>query len=133
MNKVILIGNLGKDPESRSTPSGTSVTTFSMATNMKWRGKDGEQKEDVQWHNIVCWKGIADVAARYLSKGSKVCVEGRLATRSWEDRNTGEKKYRTEIVCERLEMLGGGSGDGNGGRPSDPPDDEYNEDDDIPF
>ncbi len=142
VNKVILVGNLGRDPEVRSTPSGQSVATFSLATNRKWRDKDGNRQEQTEWHNIVCWGRQAEIAGQYLTKGRQVFVEGRLQTRSWEDKQSGEKKYKTEVICDNFQMLGQRSdfedrsapppyeppgGTGGGGGSSEP------EDDDIPF
>ncbi|MEM7480240.1 MAG: single-stranded DNA-binding protein [Acidobacteriota bacterium] len=121
VNKVILVGNLGRDPEVRQTPSGQSVATFSLATNRRWNDRDGNRQEQTEWHNIVCWGKQAEIAGRYLQKGKQIYVEGRLQTRSWDDKQTGEKKYRTEIVCDNFQMLGqrgdsgGGGGYGGGG------------------
>jgi single-strand DNA-binding protein len=148
LNKVMLIGNLGRDPEVRSTPSGQPVASFTLATNRKWKDKNGQRQEQTEWHNIVCWGRQAEVAGQYLTKGKQIYVEGRLQTRSWEDKQSGEKKYRTEIVCDNFQMLGQrGGGDyegGRGGHPADGPSFEEGgpssgggmgeaEDDDIPF
>jgi len=111
LNKVILIGNLGKDPEVRSLPSGQPVATWTMATSRRWRDKNGQKQEQTEWHQIVCFGKQAEIAGQYLQKGKQVCVEGRIQTRSWDDRNTGEKKYRTEIVCDNFQMLGQRGGD----------------------
>jgi single-strand DNA-binding protein len=105
LNKVMLIGNLGKDPELKYTPSGQAVATFSLATTRKWRDKDGNDKEDTQWHNIKVWGRTAEVANQYLKKGRQVFIEGRLETRQYEQ--DGQKKYFTEVVCEQMVMLGG--------------------------
>lgn len=121
VNKVILLGNLGRDPEVRQTPSGQTVASFSIATSRKWRDRDGNRQEQTEWHNIVVWGRQAEVAGQYLTKGKQIFLEGRLQTRSWDDRNSGEKRYRTEIVCENFQMLGsrgdsgGGGGYGGGG------------------
>lgn len=115
VNKVILIGNLGKDPEVRSTPGGQPVASFSIATSRRWRDKNNQKQEQTEWHNIVVWGKLAEVVGKYLVKGKQVYIEGRLQTRSWDDRNTGEKKFRTEVVCENLQMLGKGDGGGGGG------------------
>ncbi len=105
INKVILVGRLGRDPESRVTPSGAKVTTFTIATNRRWRdGSTGEQREHTEWHRIVCWQRLAEIAAQYLRKGSLVYIEGRLQTRNWTDQN-GVNRYTTEIVCENMQML----------------------------
>jgi single-strand DNA-binding protein len=114
VNKVILVGNLGRDPERRSTPSGQQVATFSVATSRRWRDRDGNRQEQTEWHNVVVWGRQAEVAGEYLKKGRQIYVEGRLQTRSWDDKNTGEKKYRTEVICENFQMLGQ-RGDGGGG------------------
>jgi single-strand DNA-binding protein len=114
VNKVILIGTLGKDPELKYTPQGTAVTKFSMATNESFKDKQsGEWKERTDWHNIVCWQRTAEVAAEYLKKGRQVYIEGRLSTRSWDDKETGQKKYMTEVVCNDLVLLGGKGGGGS--------------------
>jgi len=115
VNKVFLLGNLGRDPEVRSTSSGQPVANFSMATSRRWRDKSGQLQEQTEWHNIVCFGRQAEVAGRYLNKGKQVFVEGRIQTSSWDDRNTGEKRYRTEIICENFQMLGGAGGGGGGG------------------
>jgi len=113
VNKVILVGNLGRDPERRSTPSGQQVATFSVATNRKWRDRDGNRQEKTEWHNVVVWGRQAEVAGEYLKKGRQIYLEGRIETRSWDDKQSGEKKYRTEIICENFQMLGQ-RGDGGG-------------------
>ncbi len=141
VNKVILVGNLGRDPELRSTPSGQQVASFSLATNRRWKDRDGNRQEQTEWHDIVCWGRQAEVAGQYLTKGKQIYVEGRLQTRSWEDRQSGEKKYRTEVICENFQMLGSRGGfDGGGGRqsgssqgPSQEPPPAAPDDDDIPF
>ena len=106
VNKVILVGNLGRDPERRSTPSGQQVATFSVATSRRWRDRDGNRQEQTEWHNVVCWGRQAEIAGEYLRKGKQVYVEGRLQTRSWDDKQTGEKRYRTEVICDNFQMLG---------------------------
>ena len=115
VNKVILIGNLGKDPELKYTPSGTAVAKFSLATNERYKDKDGNWQDRTEWHNITAWARTAEIAGEYLKKGRTVYIEGRLRTDSWEDKNTHEKKYRTEIVVENLVLLGGGRGEGEEG------------------
>jgi single-strand DNA-binding protein len=114
-NKAFLLGNLGRDPEVRSLPSGQPVANFPMATSRKWRDRDGNQQEQTEWHQIVCFGRLAEIAGQYLTKGKQVFVEGRIQTRSWDDRNTGEKKYRTEVVADNFQMLGGPGGSGGGG------------------
>jgi len=104
LNKVMLIGNLTRDPEMRMTPSGQSVSTFSVATNRKWKGNDGETKDDAQFHEIVIWGKLAEIAEQYLSKGKKIYIEGRLQTRNWEGQD-GVKRNKTEIVATDLIML----------------------------
>ncbi len=115
VNKVILIGNLGKDPEVKYTPNGTAVAKFSLATNERYKDKEGNWQDRTEWHNITAWQRTAEIAGEYLKKGRTVYIEGRLRTDSWEDKNTHEKKYRTEIVVENLVLLGGGRGEGDEG------------------
>jgi single-strand DNA-binding protein len=110
LNKVMLIGNLGKDPELRYTTSGTAVATFSLATNESWKDADGNMQERTEWHNIVAWKKLAEICGEWLKKGKKVYIEGRIQTRSYDDKNTGNKKYITEIVAEDMIMLDGKGG-----------------------
>jgi single-strand DNA-binding protein len=105
LNKVMLIGNLGKDPELRYTTSGVAVATFSLATNESWKDQDGNTQERTEWHNIVAWKKLAEICGEWLKKGKKVYIEGRIQTRSYDDKNTGAKKYITEIVAENMIML----------------------------
>jgi single-strand DNA-binding protein len=107
VNKVILVGNLGKDPEVKYTPNGTAVAKFSVATNERFKDKAGEWQDRTEWHNIVAWQRLAEIIGEYIKKGSKVYIEGRLQTSSWEDKQSGEKKYRTEIIAQDLVMLGG--------------------------
>jgi len=115
VNKVILIGNLGKDPEVKYTPSGTPVAKFSLATNERYKDKGGEWQDRTEWHNIVAWQRLAEIVGEYVKKGSKIYIEGRLTTSSWEDKQSGEKKYRTEIVAQDLVLLSGrGEGEGGG-------------------
>ncbi len=123
VNKVILIGNLGRDPEVRSTPSGQPVASFTLATSRRWKDKNGQRQEQTEWHQIVVWGKQAEIAGQYLTKGKQIFLEGRLQTRSWDDRQTGEKRYRTEVVCENFQMLGSRGGGGGGGdfEPGGPP------------
>jgi len=107
VNKVILIGNLGKDPEVKYTPSGVPVAKVTLATNERYKDKDGEWKERAEWHNVVLWQRLAEITGEYLSKGSKVYVEGRLQTGSWEVKQTRQKRYMTEIVASDLVLLDG--------------------------
>jgi single-strand DNA-binding protein len=150
LNKVMLIGNLGKDPEVRYTASGTAVASFSLATTDRIKNKNGEWEDKTEWHNITLWARLAEIAGEYLSKGKTVYIEGRLQTRKWQDRD-GKDRWTTEIVGEKMQMLsgkgeGGSGGGGGGGRSSARQADEggynsgpsydepaFNPDDDIPF
>jgi len=138
VNKVILIGRLGKDPEMRFTPSGKAVTNFTIATNEYWMDQSGEKQERTEWHRIVTWGKLAENSAKLLAKGKHVYVEGRIQTRSWDDKD-GNKRYTTEIVANNMQILGPmesgsrgmsddsqdlGAGDGAPGSP---------EFDDVPF
>jgi single-strand DNA-binding protein len=114
VNKVILIGNLGKDPEVKYTPSGTPVAKIALATNERFKDKNGEWQDRTEWHNVVLWQRLAEIAGEYLKKGGKVYIEGRLQTRSWDDKQTNQKKYMTEVVASDLVLLGG-RGEGGGG------------------
>lgn len=112
LNKVLLIGNLGCDPEMRYTPSGRPVTSFSMSTSRSWTSPEGERREETEWFNIVAWGNLAEICKQYLAKGHQVYIEGRLQTRGWED-ETGKKHFRTEVVASEMIMLGdrrGGEG-----------------------
>ena len=112
LNKAILIGNLTRDPELRSLPSGIKVCTFSLATNRVWKDKNGARQESADYHNIVVFGRQAETVAQYMKKGSSILVEGRMQTRSWDDKTSGEKKYRTEIVADRTQFgpKGGSAG-----------------------
>lgn len=115
LNKVMIIGNVVRDPEMRSTPGGQNVSSFSIATNLVWKDQSGQKQEKAEFHNIVAWRRLAEISSQYLKKGSKIYVEGRLQTRSWDDPN-GVKRYRTEIIAENMIMLdriGGGAPAGN--------------------
>ncbi|MFC1891537.1 single-stranded DNA-binding protein [Thermodesulfobacteriota bacterium] len=105
VNKVIVLGNLGAEPEIRYTPSGTAVANFTLATTEQWKGKDGEKNEKTEWHRIVAWARLGEICGEYLHKGSSVYIEGRLQTRAWDDRD-GNKRYTTEIVAQNMQMLG---------------------------
>jgi single-strand DNA-binding protein len=116
LNRVQLIGHLGKDPEIKYTPQGTAVAKVTIATNERFKDKSGEWQDRTEWHNVVLWQRLAEIAGEYLKKGRQVFVEGRLQTRSWDDKQTGQKKYMTEIVANDLILLGGGGrGEGGGG------------------
>ena len=141
VNKVILVGNVGADPEVKYTPSGIPVGKFSLATNERFKNKSGEWQDRTEWHNIVAWQRLAEIVGEYVSKGSKVYIEGKLQTSSWEDRQSGEKKHRTEIVARDIVLLGSRE---NGNSKSEPatsgeqhePDDAGSggiTDEDIPF
>jgi single-strand DNA-binding protein len=106
VNKVILLGNLGKDPEVRSLEGGAKVAKFPLATSESYKDKAGNRIEQTEWHNVVVWRGLADIAERYLRKGNSVYVEGKIRTRSWDDKD-GNKKYITEIVADNLTLVGG--------------------------
>jgi single-strand DNA-binding protein len=148
INKVILVGNLGADPETRYMPSGGAVTNLSIATSESWKDKQtGEQKERTEWHKVAMFNRLAEIAAEYLRKGSQVYIEGKLRTRKWQDKD-GNDRYTTEIIADEMQMLGGrgggggmggGMGSGSGGASQDaggsssrpPAPDDF--DDDIPF
>ncbi|MBE0598819.1 MAG: single-stranded DNA-binding protein [Desulfuromonadales bacterium] len=152
VNKVILVGNLGKDPELRYTPSGAAVATFSLATSERFKDKSGQMQEKTEWHNIVCWRQLAEICGKYLHKGKQVYIEGRIQTRSYDDKE-GNKRYMTEIVADQMQMLGR-AGEEGGQQPREPrqgreapaaaarqstpayedfADPPFNPDDDIPF
>ena len=149
INKVIIVGNLGGDPETRYMPSGAAVTNLTVATNESWKDKQtGEQKERTEWHKVAMFNRLAEIAAEYLRKGSQVYIEGKLRTRKWQDQN-GQDRWTTEIIADEMQMLGGrGAGGGGGGgsfgggqqgggqqgggnAPPQPGPDDF--DDDIPF
>ncbi|HUI31328.1 MAG TPA: single-stranded DNA-binding protein [Candidatus Acidoferrales bacterium] len=133
VNKVTLIGNLGKDPELRYAPSGSAVASFSLATSEQWKDQEGNPQERTSWHNIIVWGKLAEIAAEYLKKGHKVYVEGRVQYRDYETKD-GNKRYVTEIVVNDLVMLGGQrqQGQGEEGAPGAPPA-VSEEKDDLPF
>jgi single-strand DNA-binding protein len=114
INKVILIGNLGADPEIRYTQDGTPSASFTVATTEKWKGKDGQMQEQTEWHKITAWRRLAEICGEYLSKGSRVYIEGRLQTRKWKDKE-GNDRYTTEIVAREMKMLSPRTGGGGGG------------------
>src|SRR5262245_40497303 len=147
INKVILVGNLGKDPETRYMPSGSAVTNLRIATTESWKDKTtGEQTERTEWHAVAMFGRLAEIAAEYLRKGSQVYIEGKLRTRKWQDKTSGQDRYTTEIIADEMQMLGskgGGAGAGSGAparqsavadADSGPPSGGGGEfDDDIPF
>ena len=119
VNKVFLLGNVGKDPEIRATAGGMQVASFSLATAERAKGQDGQWTDKTEWHNIVCFQRTAEVVRDYVKKGSQVLIEGKIQTRSWDDKASGEKKYKTEILCNELTLLGGkGGGSSEGGSSS---------------
>ncbi len=147
VNKVIIVGNLGQDPETRYMPSGAAVTNFTVATNESWKDKQtGEQKERTEWHRVAMFNRLAEIAAEYLRKGSQVYIEGKLRTRKWQGQD-GQDRYTTEIIADEMQMLGGRGGGGGsssygggssqagggsrGGASTPSSDGEF--DDDIPF
>ncbi|MBM3263222.1 MAG: single-stranded DNA-binding protein [candidate division Zixibacteria bacterium] len=133
VNKVILIGNLGADPEVRYTPAGRAVTTFRIATSRQWTSKDGERHEETEWHRIVTWDKLAETCGKFLKKGMPVYIDGRLQTRSWEDQS-GVKRYATEIIAFEMKMLSSRQDAESGS--SAPPDElpsTFEADDDLPF
>ena len=138
LNKVILIGNLGQDPEARFTPQGTAVTNLSLATNEAWKDQNGEMQDRTEWHRVVLYGRPAETAAEYMKKGQMVYVEGRLNTREWEDKNQIKRKT-TEIRCDNFTMLGRRSDNQSGGAPSTgamntvPTPSTSTDDDDLPF
>lgn len=119
LNKAMLIGNIVNDPEMRTTPNGQNVTSFRVATNRRWKNQStGEYQEDSQFHSIVAWGKLAEICSQYMGKGMKVYIEGRISTRSWDDAQTGQKRYMTELIAENAIMLGrkdqgAGAGAGN--------------------
>ena len=136
LNKVMIIGNLGKDPEMRYMPNGKPVTNFSVAVGRRWNTPDGEAREETEWFNVVMFEKLAEISNQYLTKGQKVYIEGRLQTRSW-DGNDGQKHYRTEVVANQMIMLSpkgaapGGRADFEGGFTSEPV--AQTAGDDLPF
>jgi len=147
VNKVILVGNLGKDPELRYTASGTAVCNFSLATTESYKDRDGNKQEKTEWHNIVVWRQLAEICGKYLTKGKQIYIEGKLQTRKWEDRD-GNSRYTTEIVADQMQMLGRAGDDNNAGPRREPRQEpsmdqsapqnnydnvQFNPDDDIPF
>ena len=120
VNKAILIGNLGGDPEVRYTQSGSAVANFTVATTEKWKDQQGQQQEKTEWHRIVAFARLGEICGEYLSKGSKVYVEGRIQTRDWTDKE-GVKRYTTEIVAREMKMLGGKQDNSDGGQESQEP------------
>lgn len=152
VNKVILVGRLGKDPEIRSTPGGTSVARFTIATDERFTDRNGEKQERTEWHNIVAWSKLAEICGQYLKKGKLVYIEGSIRTDSWDDKESGQKRYKTEIIANTMQMLdrrgdeGGGGGYSGGGSydrssssqprntgKSAPPPSDMEDDEEVPF
>ena len=115
VNKVLLLGNVGKDPEIRATAGGMTVATFSLATADRQKDQQGNWADKTEWHNLVCFQRTAEVVRDYVKKGTQLFIEGKIQTRSWDDKESGQKKYRTEILVNELTLLGGGPGRGEGG------------------
>ena len=136
VNKVTILGRLGKDPELKYTPSGVAVCTFSVATSESWTDKDGKKQEKTQWHNIVVWQKLAEIANQYLAKGSQVYLEGKIETRSYEAKD-GDKRYITEIIANNIQFIGSraekSGGQAGAPAPSEQPNDASFAADDIPF
>ncbi|MAK55457.1 MAG: single-stranded DNA-binding protein [Pusillimonas sp.] len=108
VNKVILVGNLGRDPEVRYSPDGVAICNISLATTSQWKDRNsGEKREETEWHRVVFYNRLAEIAGEYLKKGRGVYVEGRIKTRKWQDKETGQDRYSTEIIAEQMQMLGG--------------------------
>ncbi|MFH1686959.1 MAG: single-stranded DNA-binding protein [bacterium] len=140
VNKVILVGRLGKDPDLKYTAGGSAVANFTLATDRSWKGQDGQSQKETTWHNIVVWGRQAEVIKEYLSKGRQVYIEGRIANRSYDDKE-GNKKYISEVVVEQFRFLGDRGDSGGGSRSDAPPSDvppppppaDTGDDDDLPF
>jgi single-strand DNA-binding protein len=140
INKVILVGRLGKDPEIRSTPNGNNVAKFTIATDERYTDKAGEKQERTEWHNITAWGKLAEICGQYLRKGKLVYIEGSIRTDSWDDKESGQKRYRTEIVANTMKMLDRKGDENSGGgqyagaaRKSSGTATQVEEDDDVPF
>ncbi len=118
VNKVFLLGNVGKDPEIRTTPNGMTVATFSLATAERAKDAQGNWADKTEWHNLVAFQRTAEIVRDYVKKGTQIFVEGKIQTRSWDDKESGQKKYRTEILVNELSLLGGGAGRSEGGSSS---------------
>ncbi|MCX6720910.1 MAG: single-stranded DNA-binding protein [Candidatus Staskawiczbacteria bacterium] len=118
LNKIFVLGNVTREPEVRTMPNGGQVTNFGVATNRFYTSSSGEKKSEAEFHNVVCFGKLADISARYLNKGSLVLIEGRIQTRSWDDKSTGAKRWKTEIIAETLQLGPKGTGDGASPRPA---------------
>jgi single-strand DNA-binding protein len=131
LNKVLLIGNVGKDPEIRYTPAGVPVAQFSLATNETWRDKEGQLQESTEWHTIVAWRNLAELAERHIQRGTRLFVEGRIRSRSYED-SSGTKRYVFEIIADSIILLDGRKEQGTSSPPDSPPE-SGSSGDDVPF
>ncbi|MCX8050667.1 MAG: single-stranded DNA-binding protein [Chlorobi bacterium] len=131
LNKVLLIGNVGKDPEIRYTPAGVPVAQFSLATNETWRDKEGQLQESTEWHTIVAWRNLAELAERHIQRGTRLFVEGRIRSRSYED-SSGTKRYVFEIIADSIILLDGRKEQGTSSPPDTPPE-SSSSGDDVPF
>lgn len=134
INKVILIGNLGADPEVRYTQDGTAAASFTVATTERWKGKDGQMQEQTEWHRVTAWRRLAEICGEYLAKGSRVYIEGKLQTRKWQDQQ-GNDRFTTEIIAREMKILSGGKGksDSGSGGHGDGYRQSTNTGDDVPF
>lgn len=132
VNKVILVGNLGRDAELKYTPAGVAVSNLSLATTDTWRGKDGQKQERTEWHRVTLWGKTAESVQPYLTKGKQVYIEGRLQTRSWEDKD-GNKKFSTEVSADRVTLLGSGGGAASRREPDEDAPSDIIGDEEIPF
>ena len=137
VNKVILVGNVGKDPEVKYSPSGTPVAKFSLATNERFKDRNEQWQDRTEWHNIVAWQRLAEIVGEFVAKGSKIYIEGKLQTSCWEDRQSGEREYRTEIIAREIVLLGtrvnGANQEPCDREKQDTPSDSASGTDDIPF
>ena len=133
VNRVMLMGHLGRDPQLKHTGSGTAVANFTLATNDRYKDKDGNWQERTEWHNITCWARLAEIASEYLKKGRAVYVEGSLRTHSWEDKQSGQKRYQTYVSATDLVLLGGERSDGASGSPRESDNDQSSPGDEPEF
>lgn len=137
VNVAHLIGNVGKDPEVRTTASGQQIASFSLATSQRWKDREGNKQEKTEWHNVVAWGKLADIVARFVTKGSRLYIQGRIETQSWDDKESGQKRYKTQIVADQMTMLGdrkgGDGGERSGGAEPGDGGGYAGDDSDIPF
>lgn len=132
VNKIILVGNLGKDPELRYTTGGSPVASFSIATSERYKDRAGQQQEKTEWHNIIAWNKLAEICGQYLTKGKQVYIEGKIQTRSYDDRD-GNKRTITEVIADQMRMLGNRSDTTSAPAPAEPDQPLFGPDDEIPF